>query len=107
MNRKIAISIATGSALAVLLAASPAEASGRIRNREARQQSRIGNGIENGELTPREAGRLEGREAALNRSIARMRSDGILSGRERLRIEKRQDRISRGIYRQKHDAQGR
>ena len=70
-------------------------------------QSRIGNGIENGELTPREAGRLEGREAALNRSIARMRSDGSLSGRERLRIEKRQDRISRGIYRQKHDAQGR
>ena len=99
MNRKIAISIATGSALAVLLAASPAEASGRIRNREARQQTRIGNGIENGELTPR--------EAALNHSIARMRSDGSLSGRERLRIEKRQDRISRGIYRQKHDAQGR
>ena len=106
MNRKIIVSIAAGSALAVLLAASPAEAAGRIRNRENRQQTRIGNGIESGRLTPREASRLEGREAALNRSISRMRSDGSLSPSERLRIEKRQDRISRGIYRQKHDAQG-
>lgn len=105
MNRRITLSIAAGSALAVLLAAAPAEAAGRIRNRENRQQTRIGNGIESGQLTPREASRLEGREAALNRSISRMRSDGSLSPSDRLRIERRQDRISRGIYRQKHDAQ--
>ena len=107
MNRKTAFAVAAGSALAVLLAASPAEA-GRIGNREARQQTRIAGGIADGRLTPREkTARIETREAALNRSIARMRSDGTLSSGERVRIEKRQDRISRGIYRQKHDPQSR
>jgi hypothetical protein len=108
MNRKTTFALAAGSALALLLAATPAEAGpGRIANRESRQQARIADGVASGSLTPRETARLEGREAALDRSIARMKSDGSLSPGERLRIEKRQDRISRGIYRQKHDAQGR
>lgn len=106
MNRKTTLALAAGSALTLLLAASPAEA-GVIANRQGRQQTRIAQGVASGQLTPRETARLEGREAALNRSVARMGSDGSLSPSDRLRIERRQDRISRGIYRQKHDAQQR
>jgi hypothetical protein len=105
MKRTTALTLSAGSVLAVLLSAAPAQAAGRIANREARQQNRIAAGVASGQLTPRETARLEGREAALNRSIARMSRDGNLSAGERLRIERRQDRISRGIYRQKHDAQ--
>jgi hypothetical protein len=106
MNRKTTLTLVAGSALTVLLAASPAQA-GVIANRQSRQQTRIAQGVASGQLTPRETARLEGREAALNRTIARLGSDGSLSPSDRLRIESRQNRISRGIYRQKHDAQSR
>jgi hypothetical protein len=106
MNRKTTLALTAGSALAALLAATSSEA-GVIANRQARQQTRIAQGVASGQLTPRETARLEGREAALNRSIARMGSDGSLSAGERLRIQSRENRISRGIYRQKHDAQHR
>jgi hypothetical protein len=107
MNKKYSSALFLASAVVLfLLPVSPAEA-GRIRNRRERQQDRIAQGVESGQLTPRETARLEGREAALDRSIARKRSDGSLSPREHARIERRQNRISRGVYRQKHDGQTR
>lgn len=77
-----------------------------IRQRQRMQQKRIGAGIENGQLTAREAARLEKKEAKLNREIRRDRRDGGgLTARERRKIDRQQDRMSREIYRQKHDKQ--
>ena len=45
-----------------------------IKGREHRQQERISNGVQSGELTPAEAARLEQREQDLNKQIAEDRA---------------------------------
>lgn len=76
-----------------------------IDQREANQQQRIGNGVENGSLTAGETKRLEGQEAAINREENRMKSDGHFTAAERARVTRQQNAVSRRIYAQKHDAQ--
>jgi hypothetical protein len=77
-----------------------------INAREARQQKRIAEGIENGSLTPRETARLERNETKVNQLEAKLRQGG-LSNSERGRLERDLNKTSGEIYRQKHDAQGR
>ena len=98
--------------LITLLLAAPAllkaeEARRPIKDREERQQDRIANGVESGELTPAETARLEKREALLKKQIAADRSanGGKLTPKERAEIQKELDGISARIHRQKHDAQ--
>ena len=92
------------AALAVLMS-TPALAAGVVR-REVHQQQRIGEGIESGALTPREAARLERKEGRLDREIRRDKADGPgLTPHERAKIQRHENRLSRDIYRQKHDAQ--
>jgi hypothetical protein len=84
----------------------PGNRTGRIRTRQARQQQRIAQGIESGQLTARETARLERKETRLNREIRRDRADGGgLSAQERTKINRQQNRLSRQIYREKHDRQ--
>jgi hypothetical protein len=84
----------------------PGNRTGRIQTRQARQQQRIAEGIESGQLTARETARLERKETRLNREIRRDRADGGgLSARERRKINRQQNQLSRGIYREKHDRQ--
>ena len=81
---------------------------GPIRQRQKNQQKRIGEGIESGQITPREGAKLEKKEAELNREIRRDRKDGKgLTPRERRKINKQQDKLSREIYKEKHDEQKR
>lgn len=104
--KRFSMSIMIGGVLLAL--ATPSFGEGRIRQRQANQQSRIGQGAQNGSLTPRETARLGSQQARLNRSIRRDRIDGGgLTPGERAKIEHRQDRMSREIYRQKHDGQTR
>lgn len=78
----------------------------RIENRKDRQDARVNQGVQSGELTNKEAARLKARQANLNRKIRQDRKDGGgMTAAERARIEQRQDNISRDIYRQKNDAQ--
>jgi hypothetical protein len=74
----------------------------QIRQRQENQQDRIGEGIENGSLTPKEASRLEHQEARLNKEIRHDRVGG-LSPQERRQINHQQNVLSRKIYRAKHD----
>ncbi len=69
------------------------------------QQQRIDQGINSGQLTPKEAGRLEAREAKIKQDEARMKSDGKLTARERKKLNKELDNASERIYKQKHDRQ--
>jgi hypothetical protein len=89
------------------LFAQPAEAA-RVDRRAARQQARIGNGLQTGQLTAREAVRLETQQAKLQQKTrAAGADDGHLDAKEKAKLEKRQDRMSKRIWIQKHDAQTR
>jgi len=87
---------------------SAARAEGRIHKRQEKQQQRIGQGVESGQLTAGETARIEGREARLNREIRRDRADGGgLSAHERAKINRQQNHLSRDIYRKKHNGRTR
>ncbi len=80
-----------------------------VDRRERRQQERIAQGVQSGQLTPRETARLERKEARIDREVRRDRAanGGTLTPAERARVNRQQDRVSRQIYREKHDAQTR
>jgi hypothetical protein len=76
-----------------------------IQQRMQNQEQRIQQGVNSGELTPKEAGRLEAREAKIKQDEARMKADGKLTAKERKRLNKELDNASDRIYKQKHDRQ--
>ena len=77
-----------------------------IRQRQKKQQKRIGEGVASGQLTPAETKRLERKEAELNKEIRRDRRDGGgLTKKERAKIQQKQDRLSKEIYKEKHGQQ--
>jgi hypothetical protein len=95
-------------ALSGFLAFAPsALAEGRIQKRKERQQHRIAEGIESGQLTAGETARLEKKETRLNREVRDMREDngGRLTAKNRRIINRQQNRLSRDIYREKHDGE--
>jgi hypothetical protein len=77
----------------------------RVDAREANQEKRIGNGVNNGALTARETLRLEREQKRIALAEAKAKADGTVSKHERKRLDKMQDAASRDIYKQKHDAQ--
>jgi hypothetical protein len=74
-----------------------------VNAREANQQQRIANGIQNGKLNSQQAANLEKRESALqNREQADMaKNGGHLTKGEQARLNQRENRISRSIARDK------
>jgi hypothetical protein len=100
--KRIAMAVAV-TVLGVSLSATAAE----VDRREQRQQERISQGVQSGQLTPAETARLERKEARIDREIKRDRAanGGTLTPAERRKINRQQNRVSRQIYREKHDAQ--
>lgn len=98
--KRIAISLLAAT---TLLSA----AEGPIQQRRENQQQRIGEGIENGSLTSREASRLERKETRINRQIRHDQrvNGGNLTNKQKAQVSREQNRVSKDIYRQKHDAQ--
>jgi len=76
-----------------------------VNQREENQQQRIGNGVKNGTLTPRQTSNLEKREASVqNREQRDMaKNNGHLTKREQRGINRQQNRISKSIYNDKHE----
>ncbi len=93
----------------VVSALSSLAVAAEVDRRENRQQERIAEGVESGQLTPRETGRLERQEGRIQNEVARDRAanGGTLTPAERRSINRQQNRVSRRIYAQKHDAQHR
>jgi hypothetical protein len=92
--------------LGLTLTSAPAFAQ-NLNKREARQQQRIAEGIENGSLTPKETARLEKQEARIKQLQAKDRqSGGGLSDKERDELNHLLNTESHRIYAQKHDGQG-
>lgn len=76
-----------------------------LDRREANQQRRIDQGVNSGQLTPRETARLERRLAKLNADEAKAKSDGVVTPKERAQLQAEANRDSRAIAREKHDRQ--
>lgn len=74
-----------------------------VNNREENQQQRIGNGVKNGTLTPRQTSNLENREANVeNREKADMaKNNGHLTKGEQRGINRQQNRISKSVAKDK------
>jgi hypothetical protein len=91
---------------ASLIIAVPLSAlSQEVRNREANQQKRIGQGLQSGQITAHGASNLENREASINQS---RRADlaangGHLTPGEKSRLNQRENNVSKQIYRDKHN----
>jgi uncharacterized membrane protein YebE (DUF533 family) len=77
----------------------------RIDQREANQQARIQQGVQSGQLTPRETAKLEKGQAKVDTMEAKAKSDGVVTAKERKKITKAQNKQSRKIHREKHDKQ--
>ena len=77
-----------------------------VDRREARQQGRIAEGVESGQLTPGETARIEHQEARIQNEIKtdRAANGGVLTPAERRSINRQQNRESRRIYAAKHNA---
>ena len=91
-------------ALTFAQATTQEQAKDPIVKREFNQQRRIGYGIENGRLTPRQGARFERQQMRIHRQFRAMRArqNGRLTMRERRMIHRRQYIASRRIYRAKH-----
>jgi len=76
----------------------------QVNGREANQQKRIANGINNGSLNAKQTGNLEKRETSVqNREQKDMAAhNGHLTKAEQNGINRQQNRISKSIYKDKH-----
>lgn len=74
---------------------------GRVDQREQRQQDRVANGIKNGSISSGEAARIERNEAKVQQDEARAKADGVVTRRERERLNRELDHTSREI---RHDS---
>lgn len=77
-----------------------------VDRRENRQQERIGQGVESGQLTPGETARLEHQEQRIDNQVKaeRAANGGHLTAAERRQVNREENRESRRIYAAKHNA---
>ncbi len=76
-----------------------------IHQRSTNQQSRINNGVADGQITPRGAAKADANQARVNSRDAHMRSrdKGHLTTADRHKLAREQNKTSRGIYDRKHN----
>ena len=96
--------VAASVALASFISVSTVQA-GEIVDRERRQQERIAQGVQSGELTAKETQRLEKQQGKIEADREKALADGKMTKQERAKLRAEQKRASYHIYRQKHDAQ--
>lgn len=92
-------------AFAVVNELSAQVATPKVRERQVKQQARIQQGRQSGELTNKETVRLEAQQAKIQHDKKVAKSDGAVTPAERQKLQREQNRASRNIYRQKHDVQ--
>ena len=90
----------------VVSALSSLAMAGEVDRREERQQDRIGQGVQSGQLTPGETARLERQEQRIDNQVKaeRAANGGHLTDAERRQVNREQNRESHRIYAAKHNA---
>ena len=91
---------------ALLSVSTLALAQDKVDDRMENQQRRIGEGVQNGSLTPRETAHVENQEAHLQNRVnaERAANGGHLTAAERAQVNHRQNQLSHEIYNKKHNA---
>jgi hypothetical protein len=97
----IAVILSFASALAI----NAQRATPRVSGRQATQQARISNGIQNGQLTRHETMRLERQQRCIQIEKRIAKADGTVSPGEKRFLRREQNRASRNINRQKNNNQ--
>ena len=98
--KKIFLGILVGSLILGTLTIAMA---GPFTRREARQQARIYQGVDSGQVTPGEFRHLERQQERIEAYREHACSDGRLTPREACRLTREQNRASRHIWRAKHN----
>ena len=90
----------------VVSALSSLAIAGEVDRREERQQDRIGQGVQSGQLTPGETAHLEKQEQRIDSQVKTERAENgaHLTAAERRQVNREQNRESRRIYAAKHNA---
>lgn len=105
MIRRYLLSILVGGAtmMPAMYGQTPAEK--QHEKRMQRQQTRIGNGVASGQLTPRETKNIEARQARINREIAgaAAANGGTLTPGQKAVVHKQEVRQGRRIARKKNN----
>jgi len=95
-------------ALGALWVATSALADGprtdQVVDRDVNQQQRVEQGLQQGQLSTREAGQIEREESRIDQTEAHDLKDGKLSPAEQAHINQMQNQASRNIYRDRHNA---
>jgi len=100
---KITILAAVMAALALPVAAQTNTP--LVDKRQANQDARIQQGVQSGQLTPKETAKLEKGQAKVQKMEDKAKADGKVTPKERTRLAKAQNKQSRKIYKEKHDKQ--
>jgi hypothetical protein len=105
MKAKLMMSGLMASLLAVagVAYAAPGNRDAGVNHRQFNQQSRIQQGVRQGDLSRGEARHLEREQGHIAREEQRYRADGHLSRWERADLRHDQNRASRDIWRERHD----
>lgn len=100
---KITILAALVAAAALPVAAQTSTPS--VDQRQQNQEARIQQGVQSGQLTPKETAQLEKGQAKVQVAEDKAKADGKVTSKERAKLAKKQDKQSKKIYKEKHDAQ--
>ncbi len=98
--KKIFLGILVGT---LILGAVSIAMAGPFTWREGRQQARIYEGVDSGQITHREYQCLEREQGRIETNRQRAWADGVLTPREASRLTREQNRASRDIWRAKHN----
>ena len=90
---------------AIIAPAAAQTATPGVDKRQANQEARIQQGVQSGQLTPKEAAKLEKGQAKVQAKEDKAKADGVVTAKERARLAKAQKKQSRKIYKEKHDKQ--
>ena len=103
MNRLMYLSALGALTLAASAFAAEPRAD-QVVDRDVNQQQRVEHGLQDGQLTTREAGQIEREEARIDQTEARDLKDGKLSAAEQARINRMQNNVSGDIHRDAHNS---
>ena len=92
--------------IVVVSALSSVAMAAEVDRREDRQQARIAEGVQSGQMTAGETARIERQEQRIDNQIKaeRAANGGHLTAAERAQVNREQNRESRRIYAAKHNA---
>jgi len=88
---------------AVITPAAAQTATPEVDKRQANQESRIEQGVQSGQLTPKETAKLEQGQAKVEAKKEKAKSEGVVTDKERAKLAKAQKKQSKKIYKAKHN----